>query len=126
AAKRTISTGALPLRPRDLTQLRQNGLLTGRLAPPLPFRPLSRRSGRIPALPYPPLSYLQSGATATSPSRIFHPTAITPLTSCRSSGVQFSTRPSHFIPARIEGCSAPLLGEACVGGKNDGGNSRLT
>ena len=24
--------------------------------PPLPFRPLSRRSGRIPALPYPPLS----------------------------------------------------------------------
>ena len=26
----------------------------GRLAPPQPFRPLSRRSGRIPALPYPP------------------------------------------------------------------------
>ena len=26
----------------------------GRLAPPRPFRPLGRRSGRIPALPYPP------------------------------------------------------------------------
>jgi hypothetical protein len=27
----------------------------GRLTPPSPFRPLSRRSGRFPALPYPPL-----------------------------------------------------------------------
>lgn len=27
----------------------------GGFAPPAPFRPLSRRSGRFPALPYPPL-----------------------------------------------------------------------
>jgi len=27
----------------------------GGFAPPPPFRPLSRRSGRFPALPYPPL-----------------------------------------------------------------------
>ena len=39
------------LRPWDLAQFRQNGSLTGRLTPPRPFRPLSRRSGRIPALP---------------------------------------------------------------------------
>ena len=79
-------TGAPPLRPQDLTQLRQNGcgglLLLGRLKPPLPFRPLSRRSGRIPALPYPPLRCFQSGSTATSPSTLFQRTATTPLTSC--------------------------------------------
>ena len=28
-------------------------------ARPLPFRPLNRRSGRIPAEPYPPLNFLQ-------------------------------------------------------------------
>jgi len=31
-------------------------LLEGRRLPPRTSRPLSRRSGRIPALPYPPLS----------------------------------------------------------------------
>ena len=30
-------------------------MLVGRPQPPLPFRPLSQRSGRISALPYPPL-----------------------------------------------------------------------
>jgi hypothetical protein len=53
---RKLTTGALPLRPRDLTLLRQDGCRMGRRTPPRPFRPLSRRSGRIPALPYPPLS----------------------------------------------------------------------
>jgi hypothetical protein len=83
-------TGALPLRPRDLTQLRQNGYSKGRLAPPLPFRPLSRRSGRIPALPYPPLRCFQSGSTATPPSTENQQTAITPLTSCLTPGVHFN------------------------------------
>ena len=48
--------------PRDLSLSRRNELhlLWGggyRYAPPLSFRPLSRRSGRFPALPYPPLRF---------------------------------------------------------------------
>jgi hypothetical protein len=44
--------GALPLRPRHLTPLRQNGSFpTGRLSPPLPFRRRSRRSGAPVASP---------------------------------------------------------------------------
>ena len=76
----SYETGALPLRPRDLTQLRQNGCFTtGRLTPPRPFRPLSRRSGRIPALPYPPLRCFQSGSTATSPCNDFSANGDNPL-----------------------------------------------
>src|SRR6266404_3949292 len=82
-------TGALPLRPRDLTPCARIAIFTGRLTPPRPFRPLSRRSGRIPASPYPPLRYFQSGPTVTSPSTFFQRTAITPLTSCLTSGVHF-------------------------------------
>ncbi len=86
----TTTAGALPPHPRDLPQLRQNGcFLMGRLSPPLPFRPLSRRSGSIPGEPYPPLRYFQSGSTATSPSMTFHRTAITPLTLCLTPGVHF-------------------------------------
>ena len=51
----SLDARALPSRSRDFTLSRQNGCATGRLAPPLSFRPLSRRSGRFPALPYPPL-----------------------------------------------------------------------
>jgi len=40
-------------------------------------------------LPYPPLRSFQSGSTATSPTMLLHPTAITPLTSCRTPGVHF-------------------------------------
>ena len=50
-----LNARALPSRSRDLSLSRQNGCGAGRLAPPTPFRPLSRRSGRFPALPYPPL-----------------------------------------------------------------------
>src|SRR5215510_4509809 len=46
----------------------------------LPFRRLSRRSGCVPALPYPPLSYFQSGSHQPRRAMIFHRTAITPLT----------------------------------------------
>lgn len=46
---------ALPSRTWDLALSRQNDCGAGRLAPPQPFRPLSRRSSRIPALLYPPL-----------------------------------------------------------------------
>ena len=60
-----------------------------RLTPPLPFRPLSRRSGRIPTLPYPPLSCFQSGPTATSSAIALQRTAITLLALCLTPGVHF-------------------------------------
>jgi hypothetical protein len=51
-----LDARALPSRCWDLLLSRQNGCRAGRLrAAPPPFRPLSRRSGRFPALPYPPL-----------------------------------------------------------------------
>jgi hypothetical protein len=43
----------------------------GRLAPPSPFRPLSRRSGRFPALPCPPLRYLHLKPGLWSRRRIY-------------------------------------------------------
>jgi hypothetical protein len=49
-----LTARALPSRTRDLSLSRWNGRSAGRLAPPTPFQPLSRRSGRFPALPYPP------------------------------------------------------------------------
>lgn len=45
----------LPSCTQDLSLSRQNDDGAGRPAPPSPFRPLSRRSSRIPALLYPPL-----------------------------------------------------------------------
>jgi hypothetical protein len=90
----SFHTGPLPLRPRDLTQLRQNGVAAaGRPKPPRPFRPLSRRSGRIPALPYPPLRFFQSGRHQPRRAMISHRTAITPLTRCLTPGVHFSLSP---------------------------------
>jgi hypothetical protein len=38
-------------------------------ARPVPFRRLNRRSGRIPAEPYPPSKYLQSRTTILAPKR---------------------------------------------------------
>jgi len=51
-------------------------------------------------LPYPPLRYFQSGATATSPARLLQQTAITPLTSCLIPGVHFATPPPFPSPPR--------------------------
>jgi hypothetical protein len=53
----------------------------------LPFRLLSRRSGCVPALPYPPLRYFQSGSHQPRRAMIFHRTATTPLTFCLTRGV---------------------------------------
>jgi hypothetical protein len=50
-----LNARALPSRSRDLTHYPPEWLRRGAALPPLPFRPLSRRSGRIPASPYPPL-----------------------------------------------------------------------
>jgi transposase InsO family protein len=48
---------------------------------------LSRRSGCVPAEPYPPLSSVQSGATQLRRTMIFHRTALTPFTPCLTQGV---------------------------------------
>ena len=57
-------------------------LYCGRPSSPRPFRLPSRRSGRIPALPYPPLGCSQRGLNLASPSTFSQRMAITPLTSC--------------------------------------------
>jgi hypothetical protein len=58
------------------------------------FRLLSRRSGCVPAVPYPPLRSPQSGLLQPRRAMIYQPTAITPLTSCLTPGVQFT--PAHW------------------------------
>ena len=61
-----MNMGTLSPIPWDLPLSRQNGGL--RLGRPLtapPFRPLGRRSGRIPAWPYPPPSCVQYKTQAT-------------------------------------------------------------
>src|SRR4051794_41606250 len=55
---------------------------SGLRPPPGPFRPLSRRSGCVPAEPYPPLRLFQSGRHQPRRATIFCRTAITPLTFC--------------------------------------------
>ena len=74
-------------------------LFKGRLSPPPPFRPPSRRSGRIPALPYPPLRCFQSGSHQPRRSRLSQRTAITPLTSCLTPGVHFTAAPCPTPPS---------------------------
>jgi hypothetical protein len=49
-----LDSGTPSPNPWDFPLSRQNVPRGGAL-PPLSFRPLSRRSGRFPALPYPPL-----------------------------------------------------------------------
>ena len=63
----------------------------GRSLHPRSFRPLSRRSGCAPAVPYPPLRSSQSGPPQPRRAMIYQRTAITPLTSCLTPGVQFIT-----------------------------------
>ena len=66
------------------------------------FRPLSRRSGCVPAVPYPPLRFFQSGLYRPRRAIIFQPTAITPLTSCLTPGVHFTFR-LPCVECRAEG-----------------------
>jgi hypothetical protein len=60
---------------------------------PRPFRLLSRRSGCVPAVPYPPLRYFQSGLHQPRRAMILQRTATTPLTCCLTPGVQFNPTP---------------------------------
>jgi hypothetical protein len=71
----------------------------------LPFRLLSRRSGCVPALPYPPLRYLQSGSHQPRRTMIFHRTAITPLTFCLTGRVH---RTQHNMPSDRTRCPNKL------------------
>src|SRR5258708_35821873 len=59
------------------------------------FRLLSRRSGCVPAVPYPPLRSFQSGLLQPRRAMIYQRTAITPLTLCLIPGVQFN-KPLSF------------------------------
>jgi hypothetical protein len=70
----------------------------GRLSPPLPFRPLSRRSGRIPALPLSSAQVLPEWITSTRRSMLLQRTAINPLTSCLTPGVHFAYSPLPSTP----------------------------
>src|SRR6266404_1896595 len=62
------------------------------------FRLLSRRSGCVPAVPYPPLRSFQSGLLQPRRAMIYQPTAITPLTLCLTPEVQFMLTPQPLAP----------------------------
>jgi hypothetical protein len=81
---------------------------SGLRPPPGPFRPLSRRSGCVPAVPYPPLRYSQSGRHQPRRAMIFHRTAITPLTHCLSRGVHSSCCPFPRTPFSANGALPSL------------------
>ena len=68
---------------------------------PRPFRLLSRRSGCVPAVPYPPLRFFQSGLHQLRRATIFQRTATTPLTCCLTPGVQFILRVLDWLAAGL-------------------------
>ena len=72
---------------------------------PVPLRLLSRRSGCVPAEPYPPLSSVQSGATQPRRTMIFHRTALTPLTLCLTPGVHCTPYPRRRVPHLSASCA---------------------
>ena len=79
AAERTISTGALPLRPRDLTQLRQNGCYFG-AAVAAPAIPAAESTlGSHPCVALSSAQVLPEWTTATSPSNDFSANGDNPL-----------------------------------------------
>ncbi len=88
--------------------------LGGGRSRPRPFRRLSRRSGCVPAWPYPPLRYFQSGSHQPRRSILLQPTATTPLTDCLTIGVH-SGRPAGSLrpaPSRTKSV-AYVLGIKC-------------
>ena len=94
-----LSRGLCPQTPgiyRFAARMRALGGGAGRLRP---FRRLRRRSGCVPAEPYPPLSYFQSGSHQPRRARRLQRTATTPLTACLGIGVYF-TRPTRLRPSR--------------------------
>ena len=104
--RRILTWGRCPQTPGIFRFAARMNYFGERVAPPPgPFRPLSRRSGCVPAVPYPPLRYSQSGRHQPRRATILQRTAITPLTSCLTPGVHFktiprSTRYSASLPPR--------------------------
>ena len=75
--------------------------LGGGRSRPRPFRRLRRRSGCVPAWPYPPLSYFQSGSHQPRRAILLQRTATTPLTDCLTVGVHLTQcSPSPLIVRR--------------------------
>jgi hypothetical protein len=70
------------------------------------FRPLSRRSGCVPAVPYPPLRSFQSGLLQPRRAMIYQRTATAPLTSCLTPGVQFTL---NFPPPAAPSCILQVI-----------------
>ncbi len=64
----------------------------------LPFRLLSRRSGCVPALPYPPLRYFQSGSHQPRRAMIFHRAATNPLNFLSHWRGSPQRSPTHSLP----------------------------
>ena len=91
----TVLSEALPLRPRDLSLCGGNGeqKAADRSGDLRPFPRLSRRSGRIPALPYPPLRCYQSGCINPSPSMPVQVRRLPPLLCDSLQG--FTSEPLH-------------------------------
>ncbi len=78
---------------------------------PVPLRPLSRRSGCVPAEPYPPLSSMQCGATQLRRTMIFQRTALTPLTPCLTPRVRCTVcLPPHPPQRAMKGGAYRLYG----------------
>ena len=84
--------------------------LGGGRSRPRPFRRLSRRSGCVPAWPYPPLSYFQSGSHQPRRAILLQRTATTPLTDCLTIGVHCRRPafPAHLVvPVKALACELP-------------------
>jgi hypothetical protein len=92
ASRHPSLLGALPSNPPEFYALSPKWVASGSGLRPLPgpFRPLSRRSGCVPAEPYPPLRFFQSGRHQPRRATIFRRTAITPLTFCLTGRVHRS------------------------------------
>jgi len=78
-----------------------------------PFRLLSRRSGCVPAVPYPPLRSFQSGLLQPRRAMIYQRTATTPLTRCLTPGVHFNRPPNGPREYITKERSWLGVGEAC-------------
>ena len=99
-----------------------------------PFRQLSRRSGCVPAGPYPPLSHPQSGLHQPCRAILLQRTATTLLTDCLTFGVHFRSSQKGdphpaacpFPPRPISGSSLDwkmLTGAAVAAGIVAGGTA---
>ena len=91
------SRHSLPLYPnlaREITPSAVNQLWVADIT----YLRLSRRSGCVPAWPYAPLNYFQSGSHQPRRAILLQRTATTPLTDCLTVGVHFTPLPKPHLP----------------------------